>query len=98
MKQHLFKPTDEEQNFIYENIDSWTNYCRENLKRDMNQNRFNKWNQAGLYLLMTLIGLVFSFIGLIVQAPSGIIASIFILGGVLVVFGVFGIVGVYRYV
>jgi len=97
MKQYLFKPNDEEANFIYQHIESWTDYCRNNLKRDMQNNRFNKFNQIGIYLLMIAIGIVLSFMGLIVIAPAGVIAGIYILGGVMVVFGTFGAVGVYRY-
>jgi len=97
MKQYLFKPTDKEANYIYENIDSWTDYCKNNLKRDMDNNRFNKWNKIAIYLLLIGIGITISLIGMVVIAPEGIIAGIFILSGVMVVFGTFGIIGVYRY-
>ena len=97
MKQYLFKPNEQETNFIYEHIDSWTDWCRDKLRQDMDRDRFNKWNRVSLYLLLTVIGLVLSFIGLIVSAPPGIMAGIFVMGGVIVVFGAFGIIGVYRY-
>lgn len=96
-RQYLFKPNDEEETFIYENIESWTNYCRNNLKRDIRNTRFNKWNQASIYLLLVSIGFIISLIGLVVIAPSIVIMGIFILGGVLVVFGTYGIIGVYKY-
>ena len=97
MKQYLFKPNEREANYIYEHIDSWTDWCRNKLNKDIDKNRFNKWNSASLYLLMMAIGITISFIGLVVIAPAGIIAAIFILGAVMVVFGCFGVIGVYRY-
>jgi hypothetical protein len=97
MKPLSFQPTEIEAEFIYENIKSWSKFCHDNLKREMDNNRFNKWNAVSNYLLIMVVGLIISFLGLIVIAPVIIIASIYLLGGVLVVFGTFGIIGVYRY-
>jgi len=97
MKPLSFQPNEEEAEYIYEHISSWSQYCHKNLKRDMGNTRFNKFNRIALYLLLVCIGLVVSFLGMIVIAPSGIIVGMYIIGGVLVVFGSFSIVGVYRY-
>lgn len=97
MKPLSFQPNDNEASFIYENIPSWSKFSHDNIKRAMNNNRFNIWNRIALYLLIICIGIIFSFLGMIVIAPSGIIMGMYLLGGVLVVFGVFSMVGVYRY-
>lgn len=97
MKPLSFQPNDEEAEFIYEHISSWSKWCHKNLKKNMSNNRFNILNRVAVNLLITSIGLIISFLGLIVRSSQGIIAAMFILGGILVIYGVFSIIGVVRY-
>jgi len=54
-------------------------------------------SRVSTFLLILSIGLIITFLALVVIAPPGIIAGMFLLGAVLIIYSVFSIVGVYKY-
>jgi len=98
-KQLLFVPDEIELEFIHKYIDSWSKWCHNNLKRDMNGKKYGveMLSRVSTFLLILSIGIILNFLALIVTAPPGIIAGMFILGAVLIIYGTFSIVGIYKY-
>ena len=98
-KQLIFVPDDEELEFIYEHIDSWSKWCHTNLKRCINGKRYGveMLSRVSTFLLILSVGIIVNFLGLVVITSQGITLGMFLLGSVLVIYSVFSIIGVYRY-
>jgi len=98
-KQLVFYPDDDELRYIHKNIDSWSKWCHNKLHRDMNGKRYgvDMLSRISVFLLILSIGIIINFLALLVISSPGIIAAMFILGAILIIYSVFSIVGVYRY-
>lgn len=98
-KQLLFVPDETELEFIHKHIDSWSKWCHNKIKRDINGKRYGveMLSRISTFLLILSIGLIITFLALIVIAPPGVVAGMYLLGGILIIYGAFSIVGIYRY-
>jgi len=98
-KQLIFKPNEEELNYIYENIDNWTAWCRTNIEKERKGKEYGNeiLSRISTFLIILVIGVLISFLSLIVQAHSGVIFGMMLLGSILVIYGTYSIIGVYKY-
>lgn len=93
-KQLIFKPNPNELDYIYENIDSWTDWCRHNLERCRNNRRGKLFETIGTRMLLIVSGLMIASISYITQYMVIIIPA-FILGSLMILIGSFSMWRIY---
>jgi hypothetical protein len=92
-----FKPSDEEKDYLKCNNISWSRYCHDNLKKDINNSRYTYLTAIANNLLILAVGAVIGLIGMAVISDTIVIVSIFVLSGVLCTYSFVSMVGVFIY-
>lgn len=87
-KQLIFKPSSDELDYIYENIDSWTNWCRHNLNRCRNNRRGKLIETIGTRMLLIVSGLTIASLAYI-SSLYVIVIPCFLVGSLMIIIGSF---------
>lgn len=94
-KRLNFAPSSEELDYIYQNVDSWTEWCKTHLKNDMNNKREKKIENL-LFRMTLLLG------GLLIFSISFFVLNIFlfvvsvVIGSFVCIVASFSIYRVYK--
>ena len=93
-KQLIFKPNPEELDYVMENIESWTDWCRDNLKRHIKNRRHKLVENISTRLLLIVAGCVIASISYLTPLFL-IIVPAFLMGSLMIVVGTVSLWGIY---
>jgi hypothetical protein len=93
MRPLVFKPSDIEALFLEDNKISWSEYCHDNLRRDMGNQKYANTDKLQMPIVMMLVGLLILLIAISNLFNSYILLTCYGMSIFSLSFGIFSFIG-----